>query len=189
MARILTTPDQWQSARLTWESEPLKTHADIGKILGISKQAVQRKAGADGWQKRITIEQATERAYQVADGIKKASEPVAVSPSAPDVVAAPPRIAPPTESAPEVLASAVDVAVAKRAEILDKHRMELAGPRSLAYTAIKTKDLNLARIAKATAETLKLTQECERKAWGFDREDGANKPTTVIINRRERSRG
>jgi hypothetical protein len=176
MARVVVTDDQWASARLTWESEPLKTHADVGKILGISKQAVQKKANKDGWQKRITLAQAAERAHQVADNINVTTNAGALSKASPLVVAAPGNFS------PAAGAVAVDEAVAKRAEVLDRQRKEVAGPRNMALIALRDKDLSLGRLAKAAADTLKSVHEMERKAWGFPADDAP--PVTIVVGDR-----
>ena len=55
-----------------------------------------------------------------------------------------------------------------KAQVSQRHRSEWLAFRSeLLNPAITNKDLELAKIAKAVADILKIYQEGERKAYGF----------------------
>lgn len=191
MARKEITAEQWKFARAQWEAEPLMTHAQVGASLGCSKQAVQKKAKADGWQKRISIQQATEQAYEVADAALSLSEAKSEESSAgvlnqaAAVVSGVP-LTQPGRTEPlsdfERHSLAQEAAVKKRAEILERHRLEIKAPRGLIIEALKEKSFDKARTAKAAADALKTLQEAERKAWGFDRDGGSSeKPSLLIV--------
>lgn len=186
MAEKRVTPERWAFARSLWEAEPLKSFADIGASLGVSKQAVAKKAKVEGWQKRISIAQVTDRAYSEADRNQSAGgvdKPALSSGSDGEVVAPgipanqPGRTEPLSQA--EMAALAETDAVAARAEVLRRHRQEINGPRKLIYEALRSNDEPKAKLAKIAAETLKITQEAERKSWGFDRDEKVA-PTIVI---------
>lgn len=52
--------------------------------------------------------------------------------------------------------------------MVQRHRDEWEEHKEIVDTAIGTKDFETAKLAKITAETLKIRQEAERKAWGID---------------------
>lgn len=60
-----------------------------------------------------------------------------------------------------------DEATCKSA-VLERHRQEWDAHLDLWWDAHHERNLNLARLAKTQAETLKLRQADERKAWGLD---------------------
>ena len=183
MAQVKPTNEQWAVARLAYESDPAKSYADIGKILGVSKQSVYRKATADGWQKRLSNEEAADRAYQVADGVKKTTNAHGMPEFGSD------RYDSVTANRESVTAVAVEDAVAKRAEILQRHRTEANGVRKLVYDAIKNGgDGEKAKTAKAAAEAMRITQEMERKSWGLENADKTPPPVVIIDRERRRRR-
>lgn len=181
MAQLKPTNEQWAVARLSYESDPAKSYADIGKVLGVSKQTVYRKATADGWQKRLSNVEAAERAYQIADGVKSTTNAHDTPPLTPD------RYDPAAQNRESVTVLAVEDAVAKRAEVIERHRSEAMGVRKLVYAALKgAGDGELAKTAKAVAEAMRITQEMERKSWGLDRAE--ERPIVIIDRERRRSR-
>ncbi len=183
MAKEKITPEQWAVSRAAWESDPKITHGQIGESLGVSKQAVAKKAKEQGWQKRFNIADVTSRAYQVADGIREEIKPQTRPACAPPVVASEPKSEAPTDLSPFELQQLAEAdAVAKRAAVLERHRVETNAPRQMVYSALKANDTERGKLAKIAAETLKILQECERKAWGFDRE-GEGQKLTVVIDR------
>lgn len=62
---------------------------------------------------------------------------------------------------------------AGRAAVMERQRGEWERHRALMDEALCGGDAETARLAKLLAETLKIRQECERRAWGItDRTDG-----------------
>mgnify|MGYP006976863138 CR=1 FL=1 len=55
----------------------------------------------------------------------------------------------------------------KKVAVIIRHREEWETQRALVTTAIEKNDFDKAKLAKITAETLKIRQEAERKAWGI----------------------
>lgn len=54
------------------------------------------------------------------------------------------------------------------AAVLLRHKAEWEKQRELSDRAMSEEDADLAKLAKLTAETLKIRQEGERKAWGIN---------------------
>lgn len=73
------------------------------------------------------------------------------------------------QSADVVAELSEEEVAAKRADIIGKHRKEWAAPRALSVEAVRERNFERAKLAKITAETLKLVQDGERRAWGIDR--------------------
>lgn len=154
--------DSWRSFRIMWEADPLKTFEDIAKLSGCSRQAVGQRAKKEDWKKRVSPAAMAVAAQERADQIAKSPEPPA------EPLKDPYEGENPGDSA---LASAViEDGVEQRAKILQRHRSEWNGARKHVYTAINNGDFDKAKLAKITAEALKIVQDGERKAWGLDAE-------------------
>ena len=67
MADAKTTPEQWQRARIQWETEPLASYAQIAESLAVSKPLVGQHAKREGWQKRLTSEAVSAKAREKVD--------------------------------------------------------------------------------------------------------------------------
>ncbi|WP_433703752.1 hypothetical protein [Paraburkholderia sacchari] len=191
MARIVITPEQWARARLQWESEPLVTYADIAEDLGIRRQSVRERAVREQWQRRLDLQAVAEKAHAQADSkftyspvdspeqaalpVADAAEFVRRAPILPSGLPQVPAGVPLEQAQAAVEKAAVD----QRSEVLTKHRKEILHVRQLAYDSIAEmrkpsgdpdKAFHKGRHAKVIAETMKLVQEAERKAWGLDAE-------------------
>ena len=68
---------------------------------------------------------------------------------------------------PEKKAAAIASAADEKVAVIIRHREEWETQRALVTTAIEKNDFDKAKLAKITAETLKIRQEAERKAWGI----------------------
>lgn len=196
MARQSIPPEQWAQSRAIWESDTKVSYQDIATSLGISKQAVSKRANADKWQRRMDIDRVVNRAYQEADRSVAAAE-LQVATFAQDAGKSTPLVdpAPPKKEAlaEHMEAEEIDtsnmtleqraeaIAVRKRAEILTRHRTEANALRTNLYQSIKTKDFNLGKNAKINAEAMQIIHNIERKAWGLDTSEEA--PRVVIIER------
>lgn len=161
------------SARVMYESTPRATMAQIAAAVGVSKRTLSAWSREDGgWTKLTASAELTARAHAVADTIQAGIDEIPASTSK-------------SEAAKIVddltQEQVVEVAVDQRAQILDRHRKELAGPRALIYQAIKDKNFELGKLGKISAEALKIIQESERKAWGID--VGTGETPHVIIER------
>ena len=197
MASEKNTPQNWKIARARWESEPKCSYSDLTELLGITKQNVFKRAKKEGWQKKLNLSNLRERAHAVADrksSIASRNRPKEALrgddlqnpnglPSAEQVFY--PEPPPLKEKTPEQIAVAEeDAAGDVRAQVLKKHRDEWPAIRATLYKAIKQSDDKLVRTVKSAAETMKIIQEGERKAWGLDVGDVAE-AFKVVIERTE----
>jgi hypothetical protein len=64
-------------------------------------------------------------------------------------------------------AGAPGLAAEAKAAVLTRHKEEWDMPRQLIEQAVADGDLDKAKLAKLTAENIKIRQEGERKAWGI----------------------
>lgn len=201
MEREKISNEMWTAARARWEGEPRCSYADLADFLGIARQNVGKRAIRERWQKKSNMPDIVLKAHAAADRNISGEAEKAAAPSKDDsqgdgqgklsgwVDPAPSTshcVAPALKGlSRSMLAQAVeDVAVDARAQILTRHRQEWPAVRSELYKALKNRDSEGLRLAKGAAETLKLMQDGERKAWGIDA-GGDDKPTRIVIERTE----
>lgn len=182
MAKRLTQ-DEWRAARARYEADPKVSFAVLATEYGISKQSIGERAKREGWQRTVDQKELARKATARADAaLVKNPLPARVEPAAriemPPEPAPLPKGAPPTE---EERAAAEDRAVDERARVIDRHRREWDGVRSLTYEAMKARDFEKGKLAKITSETMRNIHEGERKAWGLDA--GKEEGTVVVIER------
>ncbi|RQR26930.1 hypothetical protein DIE23_28115 [Burkholderia sp. Bp9143] len=192
-------------SRAIWEGDPGVSFSQIAEILGCSKSAVSMQAARNDWARRPTPETIAAQAQAAADSrfeqeqkertAQSADHAPAVLESGPDAEPTRFRTQPirPTAVVPDTPEGvseeaarqvAVDTAVARRAELLNTHRKEWVAVRNLAYASIKSKDMEQAKHVKVVAESLKIVQDGERKAWGLDTDEKKPPSVQVTINRR-----
>lgn len=140
MARV--TAEQWVEARARREAG--ESISDVAKFLGVDRALVSRRAKVEKWSDGADLDEVLRR---------KVTEKVT------GVV---------TASDPKKRDEALDAAAALRADVEIRHQVEWVKHKSLLDLAIGTKDFETAKLAKITAETLKIRQEGERKAWRLD---------------------
>jgi len=187
MAGNPVNKEQWVLVRTLWESDPVITFAEIAEQLGVTRQCVRQRSVKDKWQKRLDMGVIEAKAHAVADS--KVTEnsreggsqalPVYMTPEKLTDRPAHNRELPviPEGSSPEQAGQiAEDAAVAKRAAVIERQRVEWNHVRKLTYDAIrlagKKGALESARYAKTVSEAMKLVQEGERRAWGMETEGG-----------------
>ena len=68
-----------------------------------------------------------------------------------------------------ILAAAIDAAPDPRADVQRRHRAEWVEHKALVDAAVADSDFEKARLAKILAETIRIRQDGERKAWGLDK--------------------
>jgi hypothetical protein len=67
MARL--TPEQWQQARIAWESVPNASYESVGAQFGTSKQSVWKRATSQGWKKSTSTPAINDFANRRADAM------------------------------------------------------------------------------------------------------------------------
>lgn len=189
MANNKIKADDWAIARARWEGEPRCSYTDLTVSLGISKQAIAKRAAKEGWRKMANMAAIADKAHAAADNDMSreaallSKNPIMVDDLCRQKLVVVPSVATGANTTPEMLAQRVeDAAVAARAQILTRHRSEWPAVRNQIYKALKSQDYQAARLAKSAAETLKLAQDGERKAWDLDAV-GDEKAICTVIER------
>ena len=130
----------WETSRAEYEAGA--TQSELSRNHGVSRTAIQKHIEAEGWTQDV------EPSIQ-----RKVAEKVA------GVVAG---------CNAKKKAEALDAEAARRADVVQRHRDEWEEHKQIVDTAVGTRDFDAAKLAKITAETLKIRQEAERKAWSID---------------------
>lgn len=207
MSEQYTFEKRLADARLVYEGTHGMTTAVLSKISGFAKAVLRRQSRVDDWTKTVNLGQQTPEAaaaqarleaYQAemrenaeqlaaaADLSRDPAESAAQEPAEPaarhdEVIAGPPVE---IQTAAEAVAAADKV----REAVLERHRKEWSAPRGLSAEALRLRDsepmkaFERAKLAKITAETLKLIQDGERQALGLDTKDNP-KGHVVVIER------
>jgi hypothetical protein len=147
--------ETWADIRA--EREAGATFPELAAKYGVSHQAIQKRAKAGGWGDGTDVAEVIRR--KVAEKVAR-------------VVAG---------ANPEKRAEAIDAAAEKSASVVRTHQAEWEAHRERFGSA--PGDFESGKLAKISAEMLRIRQDGERKAWGLD--DASAQPTIVI----ERSYG
>lgn len=139
------------SARYDWETiraeyEAGASQSALSQRYGVSRKAIQKHITAEGWTQDVsgTISRMAEA--KVA-GIVAGCDP-------------------------QKKAAAIDRAADAKAAVMVRHKEEWERHQALIDEALAEGDFDKAKLAKITAETLKIRQEGERKAWGIQDKAG-----------------
>lgn len=129
----------WETIRAEYEAGA--TMGELSRRHGADKSAISRRAKKEGWTPDLT-EAVNRRAEAKVNGVVNTVDP-------------------------QKRAEAVDCAADRKAAVIVRHRIEWDKQQEISDRAMDTEDFELAKLAKITAETLKIRQEGERKAWGI----------------------
>lgn len=136
----------WEAIRAEYEAG--STMGELSRTHGVSKQAISKKARAEGWMQDAS-EMISRLAQAKVDGLVDTVNP-------------------------KKKAEAVNHAADRKAEIMQRHRDAWPAIKKLNADAVSSQDFDLAKLAKISAETEKIIQEGERRAWGITEvQDGA----------------
>ena len=121
---------------------------ELARAHGVSKSAVSKRARSEGWIRDTT---GTVRRLAVAKsaGLADAVDTV-------DTVH------------PKKRAEAVERAADALAAVIQRHKSEWDRHWQIVEEALESGDFERAKLAKILAETLRLRQDGERRAWGLD---------------------
>jgi transcriptional regulator with XRE-family HTH domain len=153
------TADQWRSARQSWEADPALTFEGLAERLGLSRQAVSKKAKGDQWAKVGALREVAERAQLKADR-KVAGVAGATAKKGEDAT--------------------FEASVEIRADVIERHRADWSEHRKLFPLADIKAKFELGKSAKITAEMMAIRQKAERAAYGLE-EGGANPPGGDLV--------
>lgn len=172
-------PDRVAAARVLYESTPGMTLAETAKQVGVGKSTLERYANKQGWKKNYGKNLAPEQVSEMTAAAQEAADKFnrKMSDFGPEA----------TAEAREVVTQELvrDATIDVRAAMLDRHRREWAAPRAMSSEAVRARDTDplkafeRAKLAKITAETLKIIQDGERKAHGID--VGELPPGSVVV--------
>jgi hypothetical protein len=161
------------AARAMWQGDPNITKQQVAAELGIPYPTVDRWSKGDEGRGNPWAKVAADmspKAHAAADKYR-----VKLAELGPEIT---------TDQRIQTEADAAEqTAVEMRAQVLDRHRKEWNAPRKISYEAVTERNFEKAKLAKITAETLKLVQDGERKAWGIDTGPDGSRPVTVVIER------
>ncbi|WP_347288597.1 hypothetical protein [Bilophila wadsworthia] len=134
------------AARFDWETiraeyETGATQSELSRKHGCSRTAIQKRIEREGW------------VQDVSDAIDRLAQAKVAG-----VVAG---------CNPEKKAAAVEAAADRKASVIQGHRDAWPDIKALNRRAIAENDFDLAKLAKISAETERLIQDGERKAWGI----------------------
>lgn len=131
----------WEAIRAEYEAGA--SMGQLSKKYGVSKPAISKKAKTESW------------AQDVSDAINRMAE-AKVNGLVNTVN-------------PEKKAIAMQAAADAKAQVIQRHKAEWDQHQKLIHDAVAEDDFEKAKLAKITAETIKIRQEGERKAWGLDK--------------------
>jgi hypothetical protein len=147
--------ETWSDIRA--EREAGASFPELAAKYGVSHQAIQKRAKAEGWSDGTDVAEVIRR--KVAEKVAR-------------VVAG---------SNPQKRSESIDAAAEKSASVVRMHQAEWEDHR--ARFGSVPEDFESGKLAKISAEMLRIRQDGERKAWGLD--EASAQPTIVI----ERSYG
>ena len=129
----------WETIRAEYEAG--STMGELSRKHGVSKAAISQKAKRENWLQDAT--QAINRLAEAkVNGLLNTVNP-------------------------KKKAEALDNAATAKAAVIERHRLEWDRHLQLLSEAMSSRDFDVAKLAKIMAETLRIRQEGERKAWGI----------------------
>lgn len=167
------------AARDLYEGTHGMTMGELAEFTGISPSVLGAARRRDGWKKALETKTGatTDAAIEAADLFRqRALTPITVS-------------APAGGIADEKIKVLVDPLPREVDAMLERHRKEWSAPRAMAVEAVQLRNTDAfraferAKLAKITAETLKIVQDGERKAHGIDAGEAPPGKHLVVIER------
>ncbi|HGT5715885.1 TPA: hypothetical protein ACM38O_004840 [Escherichia coli] len=154
------------ACRLMYETTPL-TLAEVAKEVGLSARTVKRYSTADGGWRKMVSPGLSRRAHEAADKVAEAVENL-------------PADATIERKREALAATAENVAIDERAQLLAKHRRQWGIVDGLVAEAVRSRDLNAAKLADTVCRTIANKQKGERVSWGLEAGEGDQKITVVV---------
>lgn len=167
--------DLLDAARDLYEGTHGMTMARLAEITNIPLRTLRLRARDEDWAKKLE----TKTGATTAEAVDAAKMFEERSTQAVD-------IAEETNEAVKIIGETLP---SEREELLQRHRQEWSAPRAMSIEAVRLRDqdpiraMERARLAKITAETLKLVQDGERKAHGLDVGVDVPQGHVVVIER------
>lgn len=144
------TADQWQQIRA--EREAGASISELAKKHGVDKAAISRRARDEGWGDGTDVADVIRRKVnEKVNGISTAANP-------------------------KKRAEAIDAAAARAAAVVERHQQDWEEHRAR-FGAVP-EHFEDGKLAKITAEMLRIRHDGERRAWGLD--EPTSKPDIVV---------
>lgn len=155
------------AARVLFEGDPAQTAATVAQQMGLPMKLLRRwmtedaEAGKPWLKAQRRMPDLAGRAMEAADALGAT------------IAETGQELTTPADTAAVAREAADRFAVDLRGQVIDRHRREWAGPRKIAYKAMREaetdteKAFSTGRVAKIMAETLTLVQAGERQAHGI----------------------
>lgn len=152
--------DLLSAARDLYEGTHGMSMNELTEITGIAKRTLVQRARDQDWRKHQSTKtgESTDEALAAAEIFKNYTEKST-------------ELVEETNSSVQILSQPLPT---ERDELLARHKQEWIAPRAMSAEAVNMRNIDpykameRAKIAKITAETLKIMQESERKAHGLD---------------------
>lgn len=132
--------DTWAQIRYRYEAG--ETVSALSRHFGVTRAAIQKQAAKQGWTQDVEPVIRRMVAEKVAGVVAGAT----------------------SEKKAEAMAAEAE----RRMAVVDRHRREWDEHQQLIQDAIANGDFEAAKLAKITAETVRIRQDGERKAWSLD---------------------
>lgn len=130
----------WETIRAEYEAG--SSMGALSRTYGVSKTAISKRARKEGWTQDVT--EAVNRlvnakVYGVVASVNQ-----------------------------EKKAAAMAAAADERVAVIHRHQDEWRRHQAIIDEALANNDFERAKLAKITAETIRIRQDGERRAWGID---------------------
>lgn len=157
----------WDAIRHAYESG-----SDVHTLVslhGLRPDTLRRKARDQGWQRRPTDTSptTTPTATTTAGMLTTATATTQTATATAPTVSAVTTTTPPTAT-PGIPAETMRTRAVTREDILRRHKDEWTRHAELVDAALDDSDIELAKLAKVLAETMRIRQDGERRAWGIN---------------------
>lgn len=172
----MTSPEALlNKARTVYEGYHGMSMITLAELTGIPKRTLVSRRRDEGWAKLLETKNgdSTQDALQEYEFfVERAKQPIE-------------EFFPEGEEKNKDISVLSDPVPTERDELLLRHRQEWLAPRALSAEALRIRDadpfkaMERAKLAKITAETLKISQDGERKAYGID--VGELPPGSVVV--------
>lgn len=169
----------WKTIRADYESGvPVES---LCRDFGMSRAVLLRRVKREGWQRAVS------GVREAVASVKSGAQPERPLPSSPSRSPQPPQPSrsprsslSPQPSQPSRLPEAWSRPANEAEAVLRRHREVWAYIRELNVQALAERDTDAAKLAKLAAETERIIQEAERRAWGMqDRTESLSGGVTV----------
>ena len=149
------TQDQWESVRA--EREAGASFPELSDRFGVSHQAIQKRAKAEGWGD----------GHDLGDSIRRK-----VAAKVAGVVAG---------CNPKKKAEAIDSAADRGAKIIARHQADWDAHHEKFTVKSVAENFDTGKSAKICAEMLAIRQKAERSAYGLDEREENNAPVITVV--------